>query len=646
MEFKKMISLCSIPAGTADEELKFAARSKEGVPPKIAIVALVRWMEKNGYSQDSYDYIDLDMLMLPDEDIYNYFKQLNPAVIGMSAVTSSTYKSVKRIAALARKACADALIVLGGNMAASAEVVLVKTEVDICVVGDGEIAWVELLSYAKENGNLIKDRQLSNIQGLAYLHEDTDQLVFTGYGRKIDPENFEYIPDYELLIKGLKNRPELLRNYFFRGKGHPYFRADERSNDPARGDNCAYLWATKGCVARCTFCQRSTKGYRTLDMDRVRSHLSALKTKHNVGFIQVADENFGSDRAQALRFAELMKEFDFLWVAMGMRCDSVTEETIKRFAECNCTALKFGVESGSQTMLNIMEKKYTVGEIAQAHRWCANYNIWFNLGMLVGMPGETSETVEESSKMIAEIALLGNKSPAELMGYAAAYPIPFPGTPLYEYGKQLGVIGGTPDEEENFLIYVTAADSFKYFYVNLNGAEPKEALYWEALLMMEANRIFYKTKQAERKPITGAGANTVGFKRDGQVEPVKAPDILSRIINRIKKGGFLRSLYFPRITTLTYRYLIQNEAAYRLPASLHKMLVKNLCYLEFVLLRIISILRGRPDLFSYAGVNCKRLDAGDVAGLMGKKLASLRTVALSRRKNSGDDASSLLLAGM
>ena len=87
------------------------------------------------------------MLTPSDDEIRNYFETYQPTVVGLSAVVSTTYLVVKRIAKILRQTCPDTWIVLGGNLSASANVVLRKTDVDVCIQGDGEIPWVEFLNY-------------------------------------------------------------------------------------------------------------------------------------------------------------------------------------------------------------------------------------------------------------------------------------------------------------------------------------------------------------------------------------------------------------------------------------------------------------------------------------------------------------------
>lgn len=106
---KMKVVLCTVP-------LNVSRRREHGelpIVPKIAIVALLRWMTKFGYSGDFYD---IDMLLPSEDEIFDYFKSKQPDVVGISAVTSGSYLQVKKIAGIIRRACPSAWIVLGGNM--------------------------------------------------------------------------------------------------------------------------------------------------------------------------------------------------------------------------------------------------------------------------------------------------------------------------------------------------------------------------------------------------------------------------------------------------------------------------------------------------------------------------------------------------
>ena len=632
------ILLCSVPGEPVHFELTNKVRSLGQLPvlPKFGITALAQWMWKNGYSRDEPEFYDMDMLLPSDDEIRAYFKRSQPDIVGLSAVTSGTYGRLKKCARIIRSVCPDAMIVLGGNLAASANVVLKRTDVDICVAGDGEIAWVKLLDYTRQHGRKIDAVELASIKGLAFLNA-TGEFVFTGFGEKLSAAEMSLVPDYDLLKAGLHDQPELMRNYFRLGRESHWFNHNPRTLESGRRPYIAMLMVNKGCVARCTFCQRPTKGFRAGNVSELEAHVIYLKNTYDVGFISVSDENFGSDRKQAFEFAEMMKRHDMLWVATGVRCDTVTQESIQFFADNNCVALKFGIESGSQKILDIMEKKFERKQIINAVKWCRDLKIYSPLAIMFGMPGETEQTAMETGKLMAEIAFATHSHPAE--GKDLFYAIPFPGTPLYEYGQQTGVIGNTVEAEEDYLENVFSAPTYKLSYVNLNGASVSEVLFWDVLAQLEAMRYYFK-ETAKRKP----GAETSAYAQHDeesimykQVTAFGNESILAIIIRKIRTRKWKTSFY-PFASLFIQRKIIPSRFAARIPRMLLYPLVKGLLLIEYY----VVLLYKRKEAFSYyrfisPAAKVARIGEDYRQGILSKKAAparkviSLRSIVMENR---------------
>ncbi|MBI4191181.1 MAG: B12-binding domain-containing radical SAM protein [Betaproteobacteria bacterium] len=633
------IVLCSVPGEPVHFDLTNKVRGLGNLPvlPKFGITALAQWMWKNGYKRDELDFYDMDMLLPSDDEIRAYFQSSKPDIVGLSAVTSGTYGRVKKYARIIRSACPDTMMVLGGNLAASANIVLKKTDVDICVAGDGEIAWVKLLDYTKKHGRTIDPGVLGDIKGLAFLNA-AGEFSFTGFGEKLPASDMSLVPDYDLLKKGLQDQPELLKNYFRPARESHWFNHDPRAHESGRKPNIAMLMVNKGCVARCTFCQRPTKGFRAGNVPELEEHVLYLKNNHDVGFISVSDENFGSDKKQAFEFAAIMKKHDMLWAATGVRCDTVTPESIKFYADNNCVALKFGIESGSQDILDLMEKKFKREQVINAVKWCRDRKIFSPLAILFGMPGETEETAKETGKLMAEIALATHSHPAE--GKDLMYAIPFPGTPLYEYGQQVGVIGSTVDDEEDYLENVFTAPSYKLSYVNLNGAPVSELLFWDLLAQLEAMR--YYLKETGRR---NNGAQTSAYAAH-EVEsiifkptPVFGNESIRDIIIRKIKTRKWKTSFYPFASLFIQRKIIPSPLAARVPRILLYPIIKLLLLLEYY----VILLYKRREAFSYYRFispkqKVKRIGEDYRRSILSKKpvpskkVISLRSIVMENRK--------------
>jgi anaerobic magnesium-protoporphyrin IX monomethyl ester cyclase len=566
------ICLCSVPVeGKNEKPYRLRSEGSLGIVPKVAIVSLIKWMEFNGWTSDTYKFYDIDMLFPTDEDIKKFFAEFQPNIVGLSAVVSSSYDQVIRISSIVREMCPDAWIVVGGNLAASAEVLLSKTETDVCVIGDGEIAWVNFINYVDKYNREWNYETLGRIKGLCYFNERR-KLKFNGYEKTIAASDMPF-PDYDLLQSGLQNQPEAINNYFKDALQTSWFDFDQRAFEPNRLPKVASVSVSKGCVGHCTFCQRSTKGYRLCSLSSLEEHLILLKKRFNVGFIQISDENFASNRSHSYEVARSLKKHNMLWIATGVRCTSVTYEDIKFYKKHNCSALKFGVESGSQIILDIMEKRFTVEKVYSALKNCIKLSIFSPIALMVGMPGETQETARQTGAFIGEIAALLGTNPEE-MSYDLFYAIAFPGTPLYEYGQQVGVIGNTIEEEHRYLRNVSNAGTYKRYYLNLNGAPLKEVIFWDWLVKLEASRIYHQNKK-KLSPITSHFENILKKNQD-----------LTKKINPHFKLKYT-AIEFTHITQFLDNMIIGNPIMDRIPRVILYPLVKNLVYFEFIIQSII-----------------------------------------------------------
>jgi radical SAM superfamily enzyme YgiQ (UPF0313 family) len=500
--------LCSVPDGSLENTLRplfprgNCGRFKPVAP--IGILRVLSWMEKKGYSADIYD---INNLRPSDEQLIKTFKQINPTVVGLSATLSHCYPNVKRITKILRKLFPDIWIVVGGHITGSSNVVLNKTETDICVIGDGEIPFVKLLDYFKlhPTRRQLDYTGLHQIRGLAFIDEN-NKLKVTGNAEQLAASEIQY-PDYNKLIPGLQKyggSGELIHEFF-----EPINNVSELlcgfDNFMRKADKCpkilkfykknmnkkiATIFTSMGCVARCTFCQRARKGYIAYPASDLESHIIDLKEKYNVGGIMMNDDSFGSNRRQSYEIARLMKKHDIFWFAIAVRCVSTTYEDLKFYYEHNMLAIRYGFESGSQQMLDIMEKKYTKEDVYNAISNCKKVGIsTVPTGLLFGMPGETEETIKESAEFTASLWYL--------MGYdfntfyTPTWVIAIPGTPLYEYCQQIGVIGKTLDEEEDYLIYTSEFNNtYILRYINKTDASNKEVHYWHYLHRYAAKKAY------------------------------------------------------------------------------------------------------------------------------------------------------------
>ena len=606
-------SLCSVPVeGWGIRLDRKRSEGSLGIMPKVAIVSLVTQMKKAGFPPSSYDFYDIDMLYPSDDEIRKYFSSYRPNVVGLSAVVSTSYSQVKRISTIIRSELPDCWIVMGGNLSACSEVVLRNTNIDLSVVGDGEIAWIKILEHIMDNSDR-KDHKsklkLNNIRGVAFLDE-SGNINLNGFAQAIPAEE-QVFPDYKLLKSGLKDRPEEFQNYLKVGLGSDMFAFDDRAKDKNRGKNIGQIFTSKGCVAKCTFCQRSTKGYRVQPLEHLENHLKYLKENLDVGFINIIDENFGSNKKQAYQVADILHKNGLIWFACGVRCTSTTREDIQYYKERGCSALQYGVESGSQTILDLMEKVFTVDDIYSALTACIENGIYSPLAIMLGMPGETEETAKETGKFIGNITSKIGVHPKDIQ-VEMFYALPLPGTPLWEYGEQLGVIGKKDTDVIDYLTAVSNAGTFKRYYINLNGAPISEVLFWEYLVRFESSRTFRKKNNLD----------------------IEATKKYTKCLNREKFANPRQSLKYTALTftTITYlidKYCVGSKLFDSLPRAIVYPIVKYLLYFEYQFQKLFTRNRSN-NIFAYTK-KVKRLPREIVSHRSAKK-RSLRGYVVKNRQ--------------
>jgi anaerobic magnesium-protoporphyrin IX monomethyl ester cyclase len=429
--------------------------------PPFGSLAIIQSLRKIGQTAD---FFDIDFHRYTDEQIENYFKQGNFAVVGISAVVSTAYSNTKLISRIIKKVSPRTIIVCGGNLAASSEILLRKTDVDICVVGDGEITFRELISIAEDSPDFSSTWRskglFSEVSGLAFLDTD-NEFVFTGFRRAPDAEEIE-TPDFTILEES---------------GSLGYFIYDVLANGLCKETT---VISAKGCVARCTFCHRWERGYRVRPIDRIIEHINHLYEKYGVRSINFGDENFGSDKEFSHELAGFLGDRGISWEVAGVRARTVSIDELVYWKSNGCRRAIYGVESGSESILKIMQKGITRQQNYDAMKWVHEAGMTTTLQYVIGMPGENDSTINESIDFAVQTSryfCYPNSLPS--LNLSINYAQALPGTPLYEYARENGFLGSTLDSEEQYLIRISNLDAYSSdHFINYTGFPLLKVLMW------------------------------------------------------------------------------------------------------------------------------------------------------------------------
>ncbi|OGX44798.1 MAG: hypothetical protein A3G38_01155 [Omnitrophica WOR_2 bacterium RIFCSPLOWO2_12_FULL_51_8] len=415
--------------------------------PPFGSLSIISYLRKNGISD--VEFYNIDGNRPSYEDALAHIREQRPEVLGISAVVSTAYTYTKQLALDIKRMLPETLIIVGGGLAASAEILLRRAGVDLCVLGEGEKV---MLNVVKRAQTTRRPMDFADIPGLMLL-DQSGNLVNTGYEEPLSREEI-YDIDWADLEKSSNINTFVFPAFNENGKAFPWFAKDERAYQPhRRNKTITSLPGAKGCVARCTFCHRWDKGIRYIPPELIAQRLEYLIEKYNVGFISIADENFGTDLRWLTEFCKLIKPFDVLWQVAGMRVNCVDPERLKMMHDAGASSICMGIETGSERMLKVMEKKLKVEDNYNAIRWLHEIGIELTPEIIMGMPGESTETVFETAELLTFAKTLGpDRDPLHIsINYAQALP----GTPLYEFARRKGLIGQDIDSEERYLLDVS-----------------------------------------------------------------------------------------------------------------------------------------------------------------------------------------------
>lgn len=362
----------------------------------LGVGYLAAVLEKNGYN---VDVIDCQALKLSYEEFKSEISKRQPNIVGITS-TTLTYKSALQIAKIAKEVCPNCLTVLGGCHATFWDDKALQEcpYLDVVVRKEGEntlLELVERLEAGKAFHDVLgvtcrKGEEITRTPDRPYI-EDLDSLPF---------------PAHHLWPI------ESLRKY---------------------GKVIFPLMTSRGCVYWCDFCtavRMFGRKYRMRSPKNVVDELEFLHNTYDADQFTFYDDAFTVSQPRA---AEICKEIRNRKLKIKWDCetrvDMVTKELLLEMREAGCIAVWFGVESGSQRVIDAMGKGFSVAQTMRAFKWAREVGLMTVASVILGFPGETKESAWETIKLVEKI------NPNDVGFYIAT---PYPGTPMYDFVKENG----------------------------------------------------------------------------------------------------------------------------------------------------------------------------------------------------------------
>ena len=287
---------------------------------------------------------------------------------------SPRYDDAKATIEACRKALPNSLIIAGGPHPSALPIESLKNipQLDICVIGEGEITMSEL----------VKGYPLSAIDGIAY--RENQEIKITKPRESIKDLDALPLPARELFpLKKYRTHPPY-------GRKNPYFN----------------VITSRGCPYQCAFCSKDVfkLTYRARSPQKVCDEIEELIKKYGAKEIQFYDDDFTLNMQRAGEICDeiIKRGIKIIWSCIT-RVDLVNEDLLRKMRQAGCWLILYGVESGDQKILDAVKKGYTIEQVISAFEMTRKVGIKTSAHFMVGFPDETQKTIQDTVNLIKKI---------------------------------------------------------------------------------------------------------------------------------------------------------------------------------------------------------------------------------------------------
>ncbi|MBI5694775.1 MAG: B12-binding domain-containing radical SAM protein [Nitrospirae bacterium] len=371
------------------------------------------------------EVLDLNVDRMSFEDAVERIKKTEFDIFGIGGIVT-TYKIVKPLVNAVKDAFPKKPLMVGGSVATSIpRTLLERTRADIACIGEGEETVVELVEALQNGSGLESVLGIWYKDGMGNIHQNGPRPALSN------------LDDLPLPAWDLFPMDEYLRNPIGAINRNKWIDGSGEASVLSMNLN-----ANRGCPYPCIYCYHDFlgQGYRSRSISNVMKEIDILYKKYGVRYFHFVDDEFSLKKQYVYDFCAAIKAYadDITWGCSG-RVNLMTEDMIKTMHEAGCQQIGYGIESGSQKILDILKKKATVQQAKDSVRWTQKYLGEADCSLMVGSPGETRETVQETLDFCKETGL----TPEVIF-----FLTPYPGTDLYDMATKMGKIG---DEEDYVL---------------------------------------------------------------------------------------------------------------------------------------------------------------------------------------------------
>jgi len=366
--------------------------------PPLGLLYISAFLEKNNITHKVFDTTFSKYNLLE-----SFISDYQPDVIGIYCNLMTKLKVVELMTGIKAVNAKTQIVVGGPDIRYNASDYL-ENGADVAVIGEGEVGFLELIK-AFDNA----DQELSKINGIAFkldgkVHFTKDRILMREIGELPYPA-FHNI-DTEKYLETWKKQ---------------------------HGQSMLSVSTQRGCPYTCKWCSTAVYGqsYRRKNPEKVVEELMDLKTKFNPDAIWFVDDVFTVSHKWISAFnLALKKAGQKIPFECITRADRLNPEVIELLKDSGCFRVWIGAESGSQRILDAMDRRVEVGQVQEMIQQSKKAGIETGTFIMLGYPGETLQDIHATVDHLI-------KSDPDQFTITLAYPIK--GTSLYDEVENLQI---------------------------------------------------------------------------------------------------------------------------------------------------------------------------------------------------------------
>ncbi len=387
------------------------------------------------FNQDIHHY--------PDSYLTTYLDNNEFDLVGIGVIAGYyQYRKLISLADAINHSKNRPFFVIGGHgPSPEPEFFLHKTGADAVVIGEGELTMVELVDALEDK------TALSSVDGLAF-HDDSGNVIVNKRRGLIQDVDTISLPAYDLFPM-------------------EYYRL-MRAPHCSSSDFAMVMLSGRGCPFRCNFCYRMDEGFRPRATEMIIEEIRFLQSNYRISYISFFDELLMSSvsRTEEICLEFLKVGLKIKWDCNG-RLNYAKPDLLKLMKEAGCVFINYGVEALDDNILKNMHKGLTTSQVTRGVEATLGAGISPGLNIIFGNIGENRETLQKGVDFLIKY---DDGTQLRTIRPVTGYP----GTELYYYGIEQGLLKDVEDFYEN---KHCNSDLLAVNYTDLTDEEFHESLY-------------------------------------------------------------------------------------------------------------------------------------------------------------------------